>query len=571
MPKEGTEDKATKTQRQSTVTQALSSAAPHTRSNKQKAKGTFSPSTPAETFRQASLTPSETEVSESISEINKRLHKGLGLPDTQNTPHETLQTNEIPTTSTAPETEVSQTNTTPKPIPTTPQPPQPTPTGPTQNKPNGSVDTTGNTTKATEPLPNEETKIPDMFDAIIQESRRAEQEGLTEIWLENPFANVAFSELISDTDKTQDDTSAESTKKPRIQWIRTDRGDLDATMLHESVNPADFMTTQQYKECVAAAKGKEHKLGKFKHILVDPGYKILVKAVQVQCDEKKHGAWIKHGIQSALDVAKTDLNGALTEYSFTRDAYDWHLVLLTKEAYHAIHTARSLLDPRTGALLLFRPFTLRAQPTQTFTYEGITQNDDTEEEKKKAIEEFQTAANTILKKHGIYISAITSTPTERSPNQLSVGFTFHDPSKAFPLTPKNLPKTFDSWSGTRQTNAYWPQKCSTCLSETHRGSGNSCPWLSFERRGTKTNKWAPVNYFPGQTMPATKKDKKRKWDEMDLLTDLRPDADKTKRMRTEKAEDKRKPGTKNGTAEPNTRKGLAEGNMGMDIDAAVAN
>lgn len=399
---------------------------------------------------------------------------------------------------------------------------------------------------------DDNNKKEDIYTAIDLQSDRARKDGFTggSFFLDvDPFADLTITDLTEDipesvpeapgsareTGKTT--TTNKNAKKLKIQWIRMNLIEVSDGMRHYSVNPLDFMTTAQVRECFKAAQGQSHKLGKLKKILVEAGWKMLVRAVHEGADPKRRAAFIKHGVRSALEVAGSPLNGAITCYSFTKEKYDWHLIVLTKEAFEALENIRSLLDPRTGVLLLFRPYSPQPYQSQTFTYEGIIDDDDTEEMKAKAIEDFRTLADAHYKANNFPLSVgkIEPTPTKRSPNQMSVEFVFDDPRRASILRPEMLPQAYHSWSGKRKLNVYWPSKCRACGSESHRGPMKECPWLSYEAHGVTVSRSAARMYFPGQTASAPPK-RKRQDPEEDELLDMRPEGPKAKKQKTTESE-----------------------------------
>lgn len=368
--------------------------------------------------------------------------------------------------------------------------------------------------------------LPQLEDIFVEVTKQAERAKIEDKSLgsftrkSNPFASVIITDLSPERDEPlapNDATAGTSTRgkdKPKVHWIQISNAETTPNMRHVSSNPLDFMTEDQANECDAALKDEDHKLGKYKVLLVDPGYKILIKVVGAQCPDERKPA------------------GALTSYSFIKEKYDWHLVALTKEAYQVIAPLRALLDPRSGVLLLLRPYDTMPNATQRFVYEGIiTTRDKAEDAKTQAKDEFREQADRAFGQYNIHVGLITDTPTTKQPNQVTVELIFRNSEEAITITPKQLPRTFEAYDGPRRINAYWPQTCFTCLSEAHRGPAKDCPWLKHEVGGRGVDPWGAKSLFPGQST----RPKKRKWNEVEqetLLTDLRPEAPSAKRPRT---------------------------------------
>lgn len=365
--------------------------------------------------------------------------------------------------------------------------------------------------------PSEEEANEALLALLAEQSKQAQLEddfGAFTITT-TPFSDI---QIPNDTRRT-----TTSTKQDTVQWIPLPAIDCTSELLHASGNPLDFMSESVLEECKKASAGQPHKLGNAKAILVDPGYKILIRALHKSCPHSKLPQWIKHAIRSALDMAGLPLESALSLVAMGKPGYDWYVASLTKEAYEHLSGIRAMLDPRSRVAVLLRKWNMSPQASQVINFSGINTDEDiTEAAQAAARLLFQTQANAALAPHAIISSMKPfEDPRRPGPPQTQITFTITGKNR-FVLNPKNLPTTFTGpGRQLRTVKASWPRRCFICHSESHLDDP-ACPWRTKDFEGKVYSPHNANNLAPGQTERPKRKREEEAESAGPILTDMRP-------------------------------------------------
>lgn len=379
----------------------------------------------------------------------------------------------------------------------------------------------------------EENEIASLLKSLGEQSSLAD--------LENAFGAFSliatpFSEIKIPMDV--DEPMSSSRKVKGTQWIKLTQTECTQMMLHKSGNPHDFIADTTLEECKKAIRGEKHKLGNTKAILVDPGYKMIVRIVHRNCPHAKHQQWIKHAVRSALASAESPLEGAMSIIAMGKPSYDWHVISLTKDAYDALQEIRALFDPRSRVLVLLRLWKMEPETTQILNFTGVVTDDDlSETARSTATALFKAQLESTLSPYGITIETMEAAPNPRNPISAPITcVTFKlTGATVFTLNPKDLPKAYNGPGNRQRTiTPSWPRRCPICHSEAHLGE--KCPWITKEFNGATYAPYNANNLSPGQTERAPKR--KREDTETTLpgtttLTDIRPISRAPKMRKTE--------------------------------------
>jgi len=139
----------------------------------------------------------------------------------------------------------------------------------------------------------------------------------------------------------------------------TNRPDLN----HHSDNPYDFLTTNTLEKLVKYWRKEENTLTKMeKATLGDLRIgKVIVKVVHsgpIQMNNERKSAWIRSAIISIATQSKTEFSPAKVHNSINpgKLGYSWIIFLIPPKVLEAMKETRGALDPRSGTLVLFRPW-----------------------------------------------------------------------------------------------------------------------------------------------------------------------------------------------------------------------
>jgi hypothetical protein len=288
---------------------------------------------------------------------------------------------------------------------------------------------------------------------------------------------------------------------------------------HISGNSIDFIRDDTVVQIRKAIKGEDHTLGISKMILVDPIHKMLVRVVGHNCQLENQMAWCKHAVRSALSAAKVPLDGLAAILDMHKPGYDWKVIALSKQAHEALTNLRGLFDPRSKVAVLFRPWEIRPQQSQTFPYSGVVNSQDkTEGEIKLVTELFISQLNETLKKKRAKVSKHQNVTNDGSTTTF-ITITFENAEHALPIFPMDLPKRFRGPNQFRPIRATWLKRCSTCHSESHYMQ-EICPWRAHSISGNVINTQNAKLLKPGQAPKRPRETEAFNPD--DMLFDARP-------------------------------------------------
>ena len=275
-----------------------------------------------------------------------------------------------------------------------------------------------------------------------------------------------------------------------------DRPDLN----HHSDNPYDFLPVSTLEKLVKYWKKEEEKepfvLTKVeKATLGDPRIgKVIAKVVHsgpMPLNDEKKNAWVRSAIISIASQNKSEFNPAKLRNSINpgKLGYSWIIFLVPPTILDAMKDIRGALDPRSGTLVLFRPWKNETFQTQRVYAFGIhLENDQVPQE--VASDDYEKQIKESLTKRGLRLVGMKPAHYGEAAEvctEITLGFT--EGTKPIIITPQVLPRSF--WTGFGNTKPKrgithkWPSKCRLCESETHLTS--KCPWPEVEKSDRKPN------------------------------------------------------------------------------------
>ena len=224
-------------------------------------------------------------------------------------------------------------------------------------------------------------------------------------------------------------------------------------------------------------------------------------------DERKN-AWIRSAIISIASQNKSEFNPAKLHNSINpgKLGYSWIIFLVPPTILDAMKDIHGALDPRSGTLVLFRPWKNEKFQTQRVYAFGIhLENDEVPQE--VASDDYNKQINESLTERGLRIVGMKPArygEAAEACTEITLGFT--EGTKPIIITPQILPRSF--WTGLSNTKPKrgitykWPSKCRLCESETHLTS--KCPWPKVEKSDCKPNLQNCCLHAPGWVEPPKK-------------------------------------------------------------------
>lgn len=278
----------------------------------------------------------------------------------------------------------------------------------------------------------------------------------------------------------------------KVKWMKIARQGLDPKYLHKSANPFDFIKEKDAARFDQVVNGELEDVDPLTKLIVSPGFKVLARVARVpKAAEVPTEKWILHACRSALDEAEIPLDSMIAIWNCKKPNYDWHVLILKKDAYDQLAPLRALYDPRSGATVLLRLWDLTPPPTQTFQYSGIINEEDTtpaDEEASMTL--FKQQLESALEPHKIQVTEIKKkAPSKKGPLLVMVTYTFDPSTEPFTLRP-TLITEYNGRSSRRRIQGFWSTRCPICHSDAHP---SACPWTTYEINGSVPDLWAIKN------------------------------------------------------------------------------
>ena len=286
-------------------------------------------------------------------------------------------------------------------------------------------------------------------------------------------------------------TPTQQTAKPEWSLLRMnpERPDLN----HHSDNPFDFLSMAKLDMLIRFCHGDVEAAGKLtkieKDVLGDSRIeKILVKVVcsgPSPIDEDRKNAWIRSAILSAIAESGVDAQEVAKlriVINPAKPGYSWVIIPVRAAIFKALEDIRGAIHPRSGTLILFRPWKNVTLPTQRIYAFGIhLANDNVPFD--VATRDYAEQMRDPLSKHNIRILGMTPTYYgDAGMYCTEIKFDFADGAIPFLIMPQRLTRRFRTGPGNSKTvrgiKYKWPSKCRLCESETHLTAG--CPWRDIK-------------------------------------------------------------------------------------------
>ena len=391
-------------------------------------------------------------------------------------------------------------------------------------------------------------------DGLDDDEVSRELAGLLEEWEEHPDATAVDMSKFIDTNSGELLRAIAPGQKPtKTEWHIIDIDPERPDLCHQSDNPYDFLPTAMLHKLIRFWNEDEEagstltmaELGCFASTKLKKMLALVVTEGTME-DERKN-EWIRAAMISVVNQRHpepNDFHKSKLAFSPSKPGYSWVVFPMAPYAFHILERVRGALDPRSGTLVLFRPWVFASVPIQRVYAFGIHHKDD-------AVP-FDVAALDYTQQMEAPLSANNIQIRDMSPAYHSDARTyctkivlgFKEGTTPFLINARRLTPQF--WTGTANTKAgrsveyKWPSKCKYCESEAH--FSNECPWKILEIDGTKTNLKDCHFRTPGWTDP-TKKEKGRTIAMSTKVMDIRP-----KPRVTRGAKDRQVPGKGKGRA-----------------------
>ena len=174
---------------------------------------------------------------------------------------------------------------------------------------------------------------------------------------------------------------------PKQEWslirVNTERPDLN----HHSDNPFDFLSAAKLDKLIRFRKNDKEATEKLtiveREVLGDPRIKkILAKVVcygTPPMDAERRNAWICSAILSAIAQSGAEVQDFVSSrlaINPGKPGYSWVIIPVKMAIFKTLVDIRGALDPRSGTLILFRPWNDASFPIQHIYAFGIHHVDD---------------------------------------------------------------------------------------------------------------------------------------------------------------------------------------------------
>ena len=353
--------------------------------------------------------------------------------------------------------------------------------------------------------------------AIDENDIKATFESFREEWANEPTLDSAdLTKIFNTRPVSQMTATAPTQRTTEKEWtlIQTDANlpHLD----HHSDNPFDFLTVAKLDSLIRLWRNEKMEANELTNnermFLGTPMVKKILAKVVCQgsppLEDERRNMWIRAAILSAI----VQRGGNTKEFIDTRLAFDlakpgysWVIIPVKYNIFNTLDGLRAALDPRSGTLVLFRPWRDTSAPVQHLYTFGIHNPDDIIPD-KVAFEDYTTQMNEALSANGMKILEMLSTRYGDTNTYCSrIKFGFEEGAIPFLISPQQLSRKF--WTGPsqkktpRRVEYRWPPKCRICESESHNTS--ICPWPTIER-GRRPNLNNCRSHYPGWIEPQGK-------------------------------------------------------------------
>jgi len=306
-------------------------------------------------------------------------------------------------------------------------------------------------------------------------------------------------------------------KTPKKEWtiipLSTERPDLT----HHSDNPYDFLSAVKLDKLICfwndEAKAKANLTRVDTIILGKTSIKKMLAKVayigSIPMDKQKKDAWICSAIVSILAQKGKkieDFTRACLAVNPAKPGYYWIVFPVKFNIFNALEKVRRALDPRSGTLVLFRPWKDKPIPIQRVYATSIHSAND-EVSFEVATSDYAKQMKTALETNNMRILSMTPANYGDAGSYCTkIKFGFAEGAKTFLINHQRLTRRF--WTGSANSKGgcsieyKWPSKCRICESESHITM--ACPWKDFGTDDHKPNFYNCRHHTPGWVEPLRK-------------------------------------------------------------------
>ena len=354
--------------------------------------------------------------------------------------------------------------------------------------------------------------------SVDEDDTRTSLEDLYNEWEEDPLTEKSdMKKFFSKGPETQMIAHAPSQQPAKKEWLLVQGGTDNPTLEHRSDNPFDFLTAAKLNALIRFWEEEDVATSELtsleRRALRQPGIKkILAKVAyhrpNTMINDTKN-AWIRAAILSAVAQKggeTKEFANSLTMIDPAKPGYSWVIIPVKATIFKALASLRAAIDPRSGTLVLLRPWREVSAPIQHMYAFGIHRPDDTIPFNTAATDYKEQMSNALAENH---VKILEMTPTQYGDigtycTVIKFGFT--EEAAPFIISPHQLTCKF--WTGVKNKKTAcnveykWPPKCHLCESESH--TTPHCPWPKIEVEGRKPNFNNCCSHLPGWTEPQRK-------------------------------------------------------------------
>jgi len=353
----------------------------------------------------------------------------------------------------------------------------------------------------TQPVANQVEEDNDPDDEIVDSDINDAITGFREEWEADPTAvwtDMALTIAAEPAAAMNVDTTAQPHTRKEWSLIlsSSDRPDLE----HHSDNPYDFLPAAKLDKLIhfwMGNKEAEASLSKIEKEFLGQTKvkKILAKVVLIGDTPVEYGRkvkWIRSAILSALAQRGADVqrfSKMRIAINMPKPGYSWVVIPVGIALFKALEGIRGAMDPRSGTLVLFRPWKDESFPIQHIYAIGIHRHGD-RVPFEVATADYVEQMTAPLAVHNARI--LDTTPANHGvagEYATKIKFGFNEGTIPFLINPKKLTRQFRTGLGNSKTERNvqyrWPPKCRHCESEKHLTP--VCPWRELEIDNRKPN------------------------------------------------------------------------------------
>ena len=273
--------------------------------------------------------------------------------------------------------------------------------------------------------------------------------------------------------------------------IRTD--EVHPDLRHHSDNQFDFLAMAKFDQLFHHRMGDEEAETALtiveKELLGDTRHKkILAKVVcagNAPLADKRRNSWICSAITSAIaqhGAGVQELGYSQLGVNPYKQGYTWVVIPVRNTIFNVLSELRGAIDPKSGTLVLFRPWKGESFPIQHVFATGIHEDND-EVSFEVATTDYRDQMSGPLKKLNVKIlEMIPARYGDKGSYTTRIKLGFEEGTLPFPVSLTELTRRF--WTA-RRVKYSWPPKCRLCESEAHLAP--DCPWRDFEMGNRKPN------------------------------------------------------------------------------------